>query len=192
MTESTIADSDSPERRVPSLRDLFVHFFLISIVGFGGVLPFMHRMVVERQQWLTQQQFAEMLAFSQFLPGGNVLNFAVVLGQRFHGARGSVVGVVALLLAPTLIVLLLGVAYLRYGQFPIIYDALGGVTAAAAGLILAIALKMAQPLFSREAALSLGCAVLVFAGVGLLRLPLAAVVLVMAPVSIAIAWWRVR
>ena len=124
------------------------------------------------------------------MPGGNIINLAIVVGQRTNGLAGAVVAVSGLMISPVLIVLLVGTAYLRYGNLPEVHAALGGTAAAAAGLIMSMAAKMARPLFRRGAALALGFLAVTFVAVAVLRFPLPAVVGVLAPISVAAAWRR--
>jgi chromate transporter len=184
------ADCERSDRSAPGLADLFVGFSGIALMGFGGVLPWARRMLVEQRRWLSGEEFAEILALCQFLPGGNIINLAVVVGQRMRGLAGAVVSVVGLMAAPIIIVLLLGTAYLRYGHLAEVQNALAGTAAAAAGLILAMAAKMAEPLFARKAGVALAFAAATFIGVAIFRFSLPAVVLVLAPLSIAAAWRR--
>jgi chromate transporter len=172
----------------PSLPELFRAFFSMALHGFGGVLPWARRAIVEEKRWMTAQEFNEAFAVSQFLPGANVVNLAVIFGGRLHGAAGAAVALAGLLLPPMAIVLTLGALYARYGDIDALQRVLGGVAAAAAGLIGAIVIKMAQPLL-REGAPALGVAAAGFVAVGLLRWPLPYVLLALAPVSIALAWW---
>jgi chromate transporter len=179
-----------PAAKAPSLLDLFLAFFGIAIMGFGGVLPWSRRMLVEQKRWLTAEEFTEILALGQFLPGGNIVNMSIVIGQRFHGVAGSIAAPTGLLLGPFMIVLSLGALYLGYGQLPAVQSALGGVSAAAAGLIISMAFKMVKPLVRREAVAPLAFAALTFVGIAVLKLPLYIVFLVLVPISIAVAWWR--
>ena len=176
--------------KTPTLAEIFLAFFGIAIMGFGGVLPWARRMLVEQRQWLTADEFTEILALGQFLPGGNIVNMSIVIGQRFRGVPGAIVAPSGLLLGPFMIVLGLGALYLAYGQVPVVQMALGGMTAAAAGLIVSMAVKMMTPLVRREAVLPLAFAVLTFVGIGILQLPLHVVFVVLVPASIAVAWWR--
>lgn len=174
----------------PSLGTLFLAFSYVSISGFGGVMPFARRMLVEQRRWLSAEEFNEAFALAQFLPGGNILNLAVLVGSRFHGALGSVLAVAGLLAGPFVIMVLLGAAYARFGQIEAVQGALSGVAAAAAGLILAMAARMAEPLLRRRAAMPLVVAALAFIGVGIAELPLVPVVAVLAPLAVALAWRR--
>jgi chromate transporter len=184
------SERDAVTAPAPSLADLFIAFTHIAIMGFGGVLPWARRMLVEQRRWLTAEEFTEVLSLGQFLPGGNVVNMSVVIGQRFHGVLGSIAAASGLLVGPTLIVTGLGALYLEYGQVPVVQNALHGMTATAAGLILSLAAKMAMPLFRRDAIVPLAFAVLTFIGIGILGLPLHVVFVVLVPSSIAVAWVR--
>jgi len=182
------ADGDPGGANTPGLAALFFAFSGIALMGFGGVLPWARRMMVEQKGWMSSDEFAELLSLCQFLPGGNIINLAVVVGQRTNGLLGAIVAVAGLMMSPVVIVLLFGSAYLRYGHLPEVHAALGGVAAAAAGLILSMAAKMARPLFDRGAVVPLGVAVAAFFGVAVFSFSLPAVVLVLAPASIALAW----
>jgi len=172
----------------PTVSELFRAFFMMALHGFGGVLPWARRAIVEEKHWMTAQEFNEAFAVAQFLPGANVVNLAVVFGGRLHGAAGAAAALIGLLLPPTVIILVLAVLYSRFGDLEALQRVLGGVAAAAAGLIGAMTVKMSLPLL-REGALALAIAAVGFVAVGFLRYPLSLVLIVLAPVSIAFAAW---
>src|SRR5882757_9084668 len=111
----TDAPQKSPSTPPPSLAELFRAFFAMALHGFGGVLPWARRTIVEDKRWMTAQEFNEAFAVAQFLPGANVVNLAVVFGGRLHGAAGAAVALAGLLLPPTAIVMMLGALYARFG-----------------------------------------------------------------------------
>jgi chromate transporter len=172
--------------RIPSLLDLFLGFLSTGLCGFGGVLPWARRMIVEQRRWLTEAEFTELLGLCQFLPGPNVINLSIALGARFHGLRGSLAAFAGLMAAPMAIVIGLGFAYDRLVHIPAVAHAFVGLSAAASALVLATACKIAAPLRSRPLAVGVGLAI--FVAVAVLRLPLGLVILVMAPVSALLAW----
>jgi chromate transporter len=186
----TAIGSEPPGSANPSLLDLFLAFLGIALIGFGGVMPWARRMLVERRKWLTPTEFAEALALAQFLPGGNIVNLSVAVGQRYHGLAGSLVAVTGLIGGPFILVTTIGGLYLRYGETPVIHHVLSGVSAGAAGLMLCMAAQMARPLLSRGALVPLGFAVVAFVTVGLAKLPLIPVLAVLIPISVAVAWWN--
>ena len=170
----------------PKLPALFLGFLSVGMFGFGGVLPWARRMVVEQRRWLTAAEFTDMLGLCQFLPGGNIMNVTIALGARFHGAIGSVVAFVGLMAGPVACVLLLGVVYDRYGQVPMVRHAFAGLAAAASAMVLANALKIAAPLRTRPTGVAV--AVATFTAIALLRMPLAPVLPAMVAVSMLLMW----
>lgn len=184
MTDGSVHAPVAP----PTIPELFRAFATMSLHGFGGVLPWARRAIVEDKRWMTAQEFNEAFAVSQLLPGANVVNLAIVFGGRLHGATGAAVALAGLLIPPVAIVLVLGALYARYGDIDALQRVLGGVAAAAAGLIVAVVIKMAQPLL-RAGTPALAIAAAGFIAIGILRWPLPYVLLVLAPISIAVAAW---
>jgi len=176
----------SESRAAPSLTALFMGFFTIGLCGFGGVLPWARRMIVEQRRWMTATEFTEVLGLCQFLPGGNIINVSVAVGARFAGAPGSIVAFMGLMAAPVAVVIGLGFLYDRYGGLPAVAHGFAGLAAVASGLVLANALKIGAPLRSRP--LGIGIALTTFVAIALLRWPLPPVLLVMAGASIVLCW----
>lgn len=185
-----MSDSAPPPAVRPSLLELFNAFAIVSISGFGGALPWARRMIVERKRWMTAQEFAEVFALSQFLPGPNVINFSVVFGSRFGGAAGAAVALGGLLGPPLAIVMVLAVLYARFGDIEALSRILAGVTIAATGLLIAMVGKMAAPLFVKRWNSGPLIAIVAFIGVAIMQWPLPLVFLGLAPISIAFAWFK--
>lgn len=181
---------ETPAARRPSLTEVFGGFLAVSLSGFGGVLPWARRMIVERKRWMTNEEFNEDFALSQFLPGPNMVNFSVVFGTRFGGALGAVAALVGLIGPPLVIVTALAFLYERYGDNDVLGHVLAGIAAAAAGLLIAVIAKMAAPLFTKKWNSAPVVAILAFLGVAVMHWPLPYVFLGLAPVSIALAWFR--
>ncbi len=182
--------SDVPLASAPSVTELLLRFTQVGTSGFGGVMPWARRMLVDERRWLSDEEFSETLSLCQVLPGPNIVNVAVCVGTRFRGARGAIAAFLGLLCAPFAIVLMLGALFTHYGELPAIAAAFRGISAAAAGLIVAMGLKMAA---SRRLRSPMAIfAVAAFVGIALVRMPLGAFLLVAAPVSVAAAAWRRR
>src|ERR1700690_4145906 len=122
--------------------EIFLAFSQLALSGFGGVLPWAHRTLVEQKGWLTQREFVETLALGQLLPGPNIGNMAVMIGYRFAGYTGAAAAFIGLVAGPLLIMIAVGFAYQTYGSLPLVDQALSGLSAVAAGLVLATGLKM--------------------------------------------------
>jgi chromate transporter len=172
----------------PTTRELFTQFLLVGMSGFGGVLPFARRMVVERQAWLSEQEFTEVLSLSQFLPGPNIVNVGVIVGRRFRGPAGALAATAGLLLLPLAVVLLLATLYSRFAQIDAVRGACVGISAAASGLVLAMGLRMARPIARTHWQVAIGA--IAFAAIGVARLPLLWVLAALVPLAVGIAWRR--
>jgi chromate transporter len=180
------ADAMAP----PSLTALFITFATISLYGFGGVLAWSRRMMVDERRWLTPEQFNELYALCSMLPGGNILNFSVIFGSRFRGPLGALVAIVGLLGPPMLLIMIIGAVYAHYGEVPAFRRMLTGIASAAAGLMMATVAKMARPLFRNRSIAAPLVAIATFAGIGVMHWPLPLVLAAIVPVSIGIAWVR--
>lgn len=168
------------------LAALFFGFLKVGLSGFGGVMPFAQRMLVEERAWLTEREFTEVLSLSQFLPGPNIVNMSIILGNRFGGPLGSVVASLGLMLMPFLIVLALTALYARFAGLDAVRGATAAVSSAATGLIIAMGLKMARPL--AKTGWQVVIVALGFIALALWRVPLLWALLALAPLAVACAW----
>jgi chromate transporter len=172
----------------PSLIALFVAFAKMSLAGFGGVLVWARRGIVDQHRWMTANEFNETFALCHFLPGPNVVNLSVVFGSRFRGIPGALAAFAGLLGPPVVIVTVLAALYARYGEIDALRRILAGISCAAVGLLISALFRMMMPLIERRDLIGLVILAAVFVAIGLLRLPLPAVLLVAIPLSIAIAF----
>lgn len=169
----------------PTVGALFTGFLGIGLMGFGGVLAIARRMIVDERRWLTPAEFTDLLALCQFLPGGNIMNLSVAVGLRFRGWRGALAAIVGLVGPPCVIVVGLGILYDHFFQNPIVAKVFAGLGAAAAGLLIAVSIKLAAPLRTRPSAAVM--ALICFAAVAVFRFPLLPTMLVLAPASVLVA-----
>jgi chromate transporter len=190
-TMSETAAPPSATAPAPSHADLFAAFFKITLSGFGGTLPWTRRMFVEKKRWMTAQEFNDVYALCQFLPGPNIVNLTAVFGSRMRGATGALAAWMGFLLVPFTVMLAAGILYERYGDVEAVRRVLSGVAPAAAGLIIATVVKMAAPMF-RGFGPAPVVLLLTAISIGLMRWPLLLVLIVLMPVSVGLAWWMRR
>ncbi len=167
-------------------------FSNLALQGFGGVMPVAQRELVERRRWLTREQFVEALSIGQVLPGPNIVNLSLIVGDRFFGLRGAFAALTGLIALPLALVMTLAVLYAQFSSQPMVAGALRGMGAVAAGLILAMALKLLSSLALNPLG-RIGCTlalVATFVMVGLLRWPIAYAVLGIGAITVAWAWHR--
>ena len=173
---------------------MFWVFTRLALQGFGGVLPVAQRELVEREHWLGREEFLAMLSVAQVLPGPNIVNLSLMIGDRFFGWRGAITAMGGILLAPLGVVLVLAILAQQTQGVPGTTGALRGMGVAASGLILSTAWRLAGGLRKNALGVPL-CAVLVVltvVAIGVLRWPLAGVVLGLGAVAMALAWFRLK
>lgn len=172
----------------PDLRAIFWGFSSVGLSGFGGVLPFARRMLVDERQWMTAEEFNAQLGLCQFLPGPNVVNLAVVVGKRQRGLAGAIVAPVGLLAGPFVIVLLLALLYDHYGSLPLAQSMLRGIAAVGCGLLFAMAWRMGAAI--KDKLFFLPFTAMIVVAIAGLRWPMPFVMLAGLLLSGALAWWR--
>jgi chromate transporter len=169
------------EHSVP-LAALAIAFLKVAFygIGGGGGLVWARRIAVDQRRWISEQDFADIVSLCQFMPGPNIVGIAVCVGTKLRGSIGATAAVAGFLLIPWTIGFTLGVLYLQHAHHPALQNILGGVSAAAAGLLIATGIRMLLPYRSRPAAV-------LFAALAFGKLPLLFVLLGLAPLSIAVA-----
>ncbi|MEY4883930.1 MAG: hypothetical protein RIS34_1784 [Pseudomonadota bacterium] len=174
--------------RPASLGNLFWSFTWLALQGFGGVLAVVQRELVDKKKWLTLEEFVEDWAVAQILPGPNVVNLSLMIGDRYFGLRGALVALAGMLTFPLLVVLVLAALFAGVADSPAAQGALRGMGAVAAGLIAATGLKLVSALKSNVmgAPACIALAAITFIAIALLRLPLALVLLGLG--SVACGW----
>ncbi|MGE8443421.1 MAG: chromate transporter [Comamonas testosteroni] len=156
------------------LRELFWSLTFLALQGFGGVLAVVQRELVEKRQWLSNEEFMEDWAVAQIMPGPNVVNLSIMLGERYFGWRGAIVGLCGMLTFPMLVVISLTLVYTQFAANPAVAGALRGMGAVAAGLVAGMGLKLAGTLRKHPLGkwYCAGLAIAAFVLVAVLRLPL--------------------
>jgi chromate transporter len=189
---SVLPPNDRP--RPESLTDLFVSFTLLALQGFGGVLVVVQRELVENKRWMTRDEFIEDWSVAQIMPGPNVINLALIVGGRYFGLKGALVGLAGMLVVPLVLVLALALVYSVFAEHPGVAGALRGMGAVAAGLIMATGIKLISALQTNVlgwrwcAVLGLACLVCIV----VIRLPLAYVLFGLGGMAVSLAYKRLK
>ncbi|MBU3670088.1 MAG: chromate transporter [Polynucleobacter sp.] len=171
-------------------KDLFIGFSKIGMSGFGGVLPWARRTIVEQEKWLTAEEFSAMLGICQIVPGPNIVNLGVCVGSRFAGIPGAIAAVLGLMLGPVALLLILAVLYEHYSYMPIVQGMLRGVSAVGVGLIASTGFKMLRT--ELKYPLMLSVIIFVILAATVFHLGLGWVVLLASPLAILLAWKKTQ
>jgi chromate transporter len=127
-----------------SIAQIFLEFLIIGATSFGGVVPYLRGSLVTKRGWINDKEFVEMLSISQSLPGLNATNMAILVGEKLHGALGSIAAIVGICLPGAVLMYIVGIFYRIHGDHVWITAALKGVAAAAVGLILSTVVSMSK------------------------------------------------
>ena len=146
-----------------SLGDLFMSFTRLALQGFGGVLAFMERTLVEQKKWMTREEFVQEWAVARTMPGPPAMNLSIMVGAKYFGWRGAVVAAAGMLMVPSITVIVLGIAYAQFGDYPQVTHALRAMGAVAAGFIMATGIKLLTALKHNPLGIPL-CAALAITG----------------------------
>lgn len=173
-----------------SLTNLFIAFSLLALQGFGGVMAIVQRELVEKKQWLTQEEFIEDWAVAQIMPGPNVVNLSIIIGGRYFGIAGALAAFAGMLTMPLLLILLVAILYAPYANHPQVMHALRAMAAVAAGLILSTAVRLSDALKRNVLGprICIALALLCFIAVALLRVRLAYVLFGLGLIGCVLAY----
>lgn len=190
--EDAASAEDAPRARPASSTELFLAFSGLALQGFGGVLAVAQRVLVENKRWLDEAEFLELLALAQVLPGPNVCNLSLIVGDRFFGTRGAFAALAGMMAAPLALVLAATALYAQFAEHARVAGALRGMGAVAAGLIIGTACRLAASLRDNRLGLPLTLALggACFVAVAVLRWPLVWVLLGLGAVACGLAWHR--
>ena len=189
---SSAAAPAAAARPIPGAAELFLAFAKMAVCGFGGVLAWSRRVIVQERGWLTPEEFNEQLALCQVLPGGNILNFSVMYGSRCAGVAGALAALLGLIGPPMVLMIIAGILYRQYGALPALRGMFASLAAAAAGLLVATAAQMVRATVKNRLRPAHVVTAATFVAAGVLRWPLLWVMAMLLPVSIALAWWQRR
>ena len=192
------AHTDAPAQ--PSLRppascaELFRVFNRVALQAFGGAIAMAQIELVERARWFSPAQFVDLLSLAQALPGPNVVNLAVIVGDRAFGWRGAGAAMAGMLVLPLALVLLAAALIAQHADVLALRGALRGMGLVAAALVIATALKLARSQRHNPLGLPMAgaLAAATWVAIALLRWPMAWVVPGLGSLALAVAWWRLR
>ncbi len=172
-----------------SLLAIALTFNKVALASFGGGLSAWSRqIVVEERRWLTDEEFLSAMTLSRVLPGANQVNVAVFVGTELRGAAGGAAAVFGLTALPVAIVIIAGWLYFANRQLPETQSILRGMAAASVALSFSMAWKAGRKSLRSLPALALFAAAFLFSAV--FRVPLLALLAVLAPLGMWWAWPR--
>lgn len=127
------------------LWELFKSFFFIGAVSFGGgyaMIPVIEA-EVSKYEWMTIQDFTDIIAIAGMAPGPIAANSAILVGYSTAGITGAIVAALGILLPSVIIVLLVATFFSKLNHYPIVTSIFYGLRPIVTSLIVYAALKFA-------------------------------------------------
>lgn len=199
MQDTFLGDSKSVEHhsgnaRPESPKALFWALSMLALKGFGGVFPIARQVIVEERKWLTNKQFLEEWAVAQVLPGPNIVNLSVMLGNRWFGGLGAFLAVLGIFFFPSVVLILVAIFFEHIKDVPLVAGALKGMGAVSAGLIAGSSIKLATGLKTHPISLwgALVFSFFAFLGLVIFHMKLIVLLLTLAPICVYLTYLRIR
>ncbi|SMC31604.1 chromate transporter [Polynucleobacter kasalickyi] len=199
MQETSLSDSQPTQQhsgnaRPESAKALFWALSMLALKGFGGVFPIARQVIVEERKWLTNKEFLEEWAVAQVLPGPNIVNLSVMLGNRWFGGLGAFLAVSGIFFFPSIVLILVAIFFEHIKDLPLVAGALKGMGAVSAGLIAGSSIKLATGLKTHPISLwgALLFSFFAFLGLVIFHLKLIVLLLTLAPICIYLTYLRIR
>jgi chromate transporter len=143
----------SDRRASYSLRELLFYFLKLGTIGFGGpvaLVGYMHRDLVEKRKWITEEDYKEGLALAQLAPGPLAAQLGIYLGYVHYRIIGATLAGIAFVLPSFLMVLGIGYAYVRAGGLPWMQAVFYGIGAAVIGIIVVSSYKLSKKSLGKD------------------------------------------
>ncbi|QLY39654.1 chromate transporter [Hujiaoplasma nucleasis] len=128
---------------------LFWTFFKIGLFTFGGgyaMIPFIHRFGVDKYQWITEDEFLNIITIAESTPGPIAINSATYIGHKVKGIRGSIAATIGVALPSVIIIILIAAFFMQFKENPHVEYAFKGVRIGVSVLVLNAAIRMYKKL----------------------------------------------
>jgi chromate transporter len=140
---------------IKTTADMLRAFGRIGLLSFGGPaaqIAIMHEELVERRQWLSEDQFLRALSLCMLLPGPEAMQLATYAGWRLRGLWGGLLAGLLFVVPGALVIFVLAFAYISYGQIPLVQAAFVGIKAAVIIVVLQALLRLGNKALANTAA----------------------------------------
>jgi len=133
---------------------LFWSFFQVGALSFGGgyaALPLIQEQVIEKNDWLTNTEYIDVLTISQMTPGPIALNASTFVGTKVAGIPGSIFATLGCITPSVIIVLVLAIFYYKYKGLSLVQGVIKGLRPAVVALIASAGLSiLLTALFNKD------------------------------------------
>lgn len=171
--------------------ELYLSFLNIGALMFGNgytMLPLLTREVVEKRNWITQEELLDAFALSQCVPGVIAINTAVMIGNKRGGWGGAAAALLGIMTAPILAILLVATVLMQFWNNPVMVSAFNGVRVAVAAVITSAVISLIRANVKDW----LGIALCIAGFVMIALAHISPIFVVLMAVAVGLVLWRIR
>ena len=176
-------------------RDLFWTFLKIGAFTFGGgyaMVALLEREFVEDKQWLSREEFLDMVAIAESTPGPVAVNSATYVGYKIEGAEGAAASTLAVCLPSFVVIYLISLVFDRFLQLSAVASAFRGIQVCVIYLIFSAGVRMLKALDKSPFATGVLAAVmLVMVGLSLAGVNVSSILLILLSGAAGVAAWLI-
>ncbi|HEY4285936.1 MAG TPA: chromate efflux transporter [Puia sp.] len=166
LTETCDKELETTGPGRPAFKEALRFWFKLGWISFGGTaghIAIMHDFLVDKKKWISNSRFLHALSLCMLLPGPEAQQLAIYIGQQLHGKKGGLIAGIFFVLPSMLILLLLSIIYVLYGNLPWIYGLFSGLKPCVIALIIIALFKIART--SLKGVLHYGVSAVAFAAI---------------------------
>lgn len=173
----------------PTFKEAFAFWVKLGCISFGGPagqIAIMHEYLVRRKRWISERKFLHALNYCMLLPGPEAQQLATYTGWLLHGVVGGLVAGIFFVLPSMLILMVLSVLYVSFGNIPWVYAIFDGLKPAIIAIVIIALVKI-----SKKALLGWAywiVALLAFLGIFFLKIPFPLIILGSIAIAILLKW----
>jgi chromate transporter len=166
----------------------WVKLGFISFGGPAGQIAIMHRELVERRRWVSEERFLHALNYCMLLPGPEAQQLAIYIGWLLHRTPGGIAAGAFFVIPSIFILLALSYIYASYGQVAVVAGVLAGFKPVVVAIVVEAALKIGGRALKRSAHYVI--AALSFISIYFLQIPFPVIVLTAGIIGLAVTHYR--
>jgi chromate transporter len=190
IVQTRAGDSEAARRTVP-FAEAFRFWLKLGFISFGGPagqIAIMHRELVDRRRWISEERFLHALNYCMLLPGPEAQQLAIYIGWLLHRTWGGIVAGAFFVIPSIFILLALSYIYAAYGNLPAVAGVLAGFKPVVVAIVVEALLKIGGRALKRRAHFLVAAAS--FVAIYFLRVPFPLIVVVAALVGLAgVRFW---
>jgi chromate transporter len=175
---STQRTDQEPINKKTSFDEAFKFWLKLGFISFGGPagqIAIMHRELVERKKWISEEKFSHALNFCMLLPGPEAQQLATYNGWLLHGVRGGIVAGAFFVIPSIFILLAISYVYAKFGEVAEISAVLDGIKAVVVAIVVEAVWKIGKKAFKTNWHIAI--AALAFVAIYFLHVPFPLIVL---------------